>query len=42
MKKNKKYRKMKEDIRIMESQRSDEINEEDKKNEINKIIKLIN
>ena len=33
---------MKEDIRIMESQRSDEINEEEKKNEINKIIKLIN
>ena len=32
-----KYRKMKEDIRMMKSQRSDELNEEDKRNEINKI-----
>ena len=37
-----KYRKMKEDIRMMETQRSDELDEEEKKDEINKIIKLIN
>ena len=33
---------MKEDIRMMKTQRSDELDEEEKKDEINKIIKLIN
>ena len=37
-----KYRKIKEDIRMMKIQRSDELDEEEKKDEINKIMKLIN
>lgn len=31
-----KYRKMREDIRMMKSQKNDELNEEGKKNEMNK------
>ena len=32
-----KYRKMKDHIRMIKSQRNDELNEEDKRNKINKI-----